>query len=53
MHTFDDVSRLARTGIVSDQWVERHGTVTNVVKNAISVVKSVVKSAAVEVSGAG
>jgi hypothetical protein len=49
MHTFDHVSLLAGAGIVSDQWVDRHGDATNVVKTAGNVVKSVVK----RVIGAG
>ena len=43
MHTFDDVSLSAESGFVGNQWVDCHGGVTNVVKTARNVVKSVVK----------
>jgi hypothetical protein len=42
MHTFDDDSHLVRVGFVRNQWVERHGCATNVVKTGGNVVKSVV-----------
>jgi len=46
LSTFAYLSRSARMGFDLNQLVDRHGTVTNVVKNAISVVKSVVKTGA-------
>ena len=53
MHTFDDVSHVARRGIELNQGVGCHGSVTNVVKTAPNVVKTVVKTAFAEASADG
>jgi hypothetical protein len=44
MYTFDDVSLSAKSCFVLTQWINCHGGVTNVVKTAGNVVKTVVKT---------